>query len=144
MSEISKAFGVELLGMKHGEASSSTVPVENMLTASVTEISLKQHQHLQVGSNFTHKDHGRHGPLIFTMLGVQGDQVQFQHCPLVGQPLLVTVPISAELANWKRSKKVQPTALDPTVAEIYSVTESKQQTEAFKLSRALQALHEVP
>ena len=127
--------------MKHGEeaaASSSTVPVENMLTASATEISLKQHQHLQVGSNFTHKDHG---PLIFTMLGVQGDQVQFQHCPLVGQPLLVTVPISAELANWKRSKKVQPTALDPTVAEMYSVTASKQQTEAFQLSQAQAELY---
>ncbi|CAE7679417.1 unnamed protein product [Symbiodinium sp. CCMP2592] len=114
--------------------------VEN-LDASRTDVILKQHKHLEVGGSYVHKNHGSQiftmlGSQIFTMLGVQNDQVQFQHVPLVGAPVIVEVPASAELANWKRTKKVQATVLDAEIAKQYFVSASTIQAEAFELGQA--------
>ncbi|CAE7253374.1 unnamed protein product [Symbiodinium sp. CCMP2592] len=135
LTTISQAFGMELLGMTAPPASSSTdsTAVENLLDASRTDVILKQHKHLEVGGSYVHKNHGSQ---IFTMLGVQNGQVQFQHVPLVGAPVIVEVPASAELANWKRTKKVQATVLDAEIAKQYFVSASTIQAEAFELGQA--------
>ncbi|CAE7740670.1 unnamed protein product [Symbiodinium sp. CCMP2592] len=101
LTTISQALGMELLGMTAPPASSSTdsAAVENLLDASRTDVILKQHKHLEVGGSYVHKNHGSQS---FTMLGVQNDQVQFQHVPLVGAPVIVEVPASAEHLSWGR------------------------------------------
>ena len=136
LAEISKAFGMELLGMSSGPASSSTdsAPVvENMLTATFTDVVLKQHKHLHVGGSFVHKDHGNK---IFVMVGVEDDKVVFQHQSLLGEPMRVQVPASAELGNWKKTKRVQPVVLDAVKASGYTVSASRMQAEAFELGQA--------
>eukprot|EP00439_Symbiodinium_sp_Y106_P047634 s5235_g6.t1 len=136
LAEISKAFGMELLGMSSAPATSSTdsAPVvENMLTASFTDVVLKQHKHLHVGGSSVHKDHGNQ---IFVMVGVEDDKVVFEHKPLLGEPIKIQVPASGELANWKKTKRVQPVVLDAAKASGYTVSASRVQAEAFELGKA--------
>ena len=135
LTEISKAFGMELLGMHAPPASSSTdsAPVENLLDASFTDVILKQHKHLEMGGSFVHKNHGSR---IFTLVGMQDEKVKFEHRPLVGDPVMVEVPASAELGTWKKTKKIQPTVLDAEIAKQYSVSASSNQAEAYELGTA--------
>ena len=80
--------------------------------------------------------HKNHGSRIFTLVGVQDEKVKFEHRPLVGDPVMVEVPASAELGTWKKTKKIQPTVLDAEIAKQYFVSASSNQAEAYELGTA--------
>ena len=72
---------------------------------------------------------------------MQDDKVKFEHRSLVGDPVMVEVPASAELGNWKKTKKIQPTVLDAEIAKQYFVSASSNQAEAYELGTAQQELY---